>query len=747
MTAPASFARGKRHVGCWIEKASVTDAQVSAKQSSVTTGKQEVTSAGSVGNRRVGVWIEKASVTDAEVCNKQPSVTTDKQAFRQHSSVDSTNTTAMAPEERVAASVENSCIKAHSPRILDETVSDLPHEHNDSGSIAPPHRELVDPTVSELQQSHDEIWPWNGSIAYVEYRKPQLWGDETLRGPDGALYDIFYPPDCIPEHLSDAASTTATGEETNSEFDVSPPARRDSSSRASSSTSTTRSCTSSLSEKGRNGWVSAEVGVEAMVSFMSLSAVSRFPARSELFERVRLASAVALGPLFHRFALVGSTAMCIDTPESDLDAVVFTKASVNESGFEMPSILPAQALRCIADHLSHWKCVKVQLVDCTRVPVLTVLTADETQSLDLTVDQALGEYHVEWFRSQHVGRAQLFNPLQGMPMPSPDGWSQGLEAAALRCVKWWLRRRRIPVPKEGGYPSIVWTLMVLHALRCSVFVDDAEDSASRGRRLLGAIAAFFDRFAEGGLAGTLHFAGYAGAEFSPEDSHGQGIFQAANLSVLDPTTTNHDSTAAGVQPSDLVPKTSAATHLLYSYELRRAQQLSATALAAAEAGPDCGGIGGGGAELAELFGDLGEPLNTLDVSVPNSHTGIIALRGTNLILGLLQRITPKAGWQAPFLHRLDTSSTFAIRRVHIDEAGTVVKISSPHVTEWFYPSEFVCMVPFSSNGEDAGGALRLEAEGLQRWSDMKALLPKPASTRCGARRSRKQQHQSKRVTS
>jgi len=113
-------------------------------------------------------------------------------------------------------------------------------------------------------------------------------------------------------------------------------------------------------------------------------------------------------------------------------------------------------------------------VDCARVPVLTVWSKDGRLSLDLTVDQPLGEWHVLWFQS-----LWQWDPFASLPetLPPPIGedkkhWSAGLEATVLRCIKWWLRRRNIPVSKEGGYPTVVWTLMVLHVLRCSVFVNE-----------------------------------------------------------------------------------------------------------------------------------------------------------------------------------------------------------------------------------------------------------------------------------
>jgi hypothetical protein len=106
-------------------------------------------------------------------------------------------------------------------------------------------------------------------------------------------------------------------------------------------------------------------------------------------------------------------------------------------------------------------------------------------------------------------------------------------------------------------------LMVLHVLRCSVFVNDAEYGRDRARVILHAIAAFFDRFAEGGLTGTFLFTACAGAQFRPQlsprpDSNDSETLPLPEFSVLDPTTTDEASIAFGVQPTELVPRTSMA---------------------------------------------------------------------------------------------------------------------------------------------------------------------------------------------
>mmetsp|Transcript_138589 Transcript_138589/g.240256 ORF Transcript_138589/g.240256 Transcript_138589/m.240256 type:complete len:769 (-) Transcript_138589:387-2693(-) len=531
----------------------------------------------------------------------------------------------------------------------------------------------------------DGLYEWSDNVL--------SFGDEFVPGPDGELWEIFYPSDCEPEESSTTVFSPADDHDSRSPSPASAPL---------------------VSEEN------SEPNVALILDFMSRSAVESFPTRAALFELVRAAAVAALGRHFQRFVLVGSTAMRIDTPDSDLDAVIFTQ-SAWEDDVEVPAPWPAEVLHLIAESVRlHNGEITVQVVDCTRVPVLTVVSADGAWSLDLSVDEPLGEFHVLWFQGQQKGTGETPAPLYSVPQPTSDDWSQGFEAAVLRCVKWWLRRRRIPVPKEGGYPSIVWTLMVLHVLRCSVFVSDSDES-NQGRAVLGAIAAFFDRFADFGLAGTFLFSSCSGAQFRKQLETDQHGMLPDSLSVLDPTTNSEESAALGMVPAELVPKTSAATQLLYSYELRRAQRLSAAALARA-----CGeGRGSSSADssadpLQQLFTGVDRYANTIPASMPSGLSGVIVLRDHALYLGVLEHINTKPKWKASFLHRRDAISSFSLRRCNIDATtGRVTHMSAPRVVEWFYPTEFVCM---ASLHFDAHLVVSLEAEDLQRWQDLHALL-------------------------
>jgi len=575
------------------------------------------------------------------------------------------------------------------------------------------------------------------TLAVFGAKLPQLVGDETLLGPDGELYEVFYPPDGPPEDLEPvvpeakvvsvlksmpaAAASSAAGS-------PDPQAASGRRREGSEGNSTTQPAPAVAARKR----TSAEDAIADIVTFMSCAAVARYPARVELFSLVQTATVDALGDHFGRFALVGSTALLIDTPDSDLDAVAFTRSVVDRGGVELSPPGPAQALRWVMAALLRHDCsLQLQLVDSARVPVLTVLTADGALSLDLTVDEPLGVSHVRWFqsqRSQPVAESALPCQWCQLPVPSPDGWEHGLEAAVLRCVKWWLRRRRIPVTREGGYPTVVWTLMVLHVLRCSLFVNDGADSGNQVRTLLAAIAAFFDRLVEGSLSGTLLFGGCGGAEFRPQPTAGGagGISlgpSLAGLSVLDPTTT-------GVVPAELAPQMSAATELLHTYELRRAQRLSAASLASG---------GGGAAALCSLFKETGDTLNICPAAISTKTVGMLVLSEGRLLFGTYHRVHPKRGWSAPFLHRRDESSRIALRCCDVDSVtGTVTPRSTEEALRWFRPCDFICMAPLRRRDPIAPAAttagtgalgrmsevpcMELEAEGLERWREMRVLL-------------------------
>lgn len=612
----------------------------------------------------------------------------------------------------------------------------------------------------------EEGWPWvcseGESTAAWGWSESEstndgdyIPGDETFVGPDGEIYDIFYPDDCLQDCTPEKLTPVSPPVDSQSSAESSPSSSGSRPRQIAVTTwdqsdltadvevievSSPRPETSSPRPETSRQLTSAEAGIADILTHMRTVAVERHPARARLFELVRSVVAEALGQHFERCALVGSTALRIDTPDSDLDAVVFTRSILNDDGSAVYAPVPSDALGLITHILrSRDSSLQLQLVDCTRVPVLTVLTADGSLSLDLTVDQPMSEWHVHWLqslrRSQSMGASMC-----EVPRPSMDEWEQGLEASCLRCVKWWLRRRRIPVAKEGGYPTVVWTLMVVHMLRCTLFVNedgscsaDNSTTAVDKRTLLGAIAAFFDRFAGQGLAGQLFFAGGTHAVFRPQASYCDEYQQqlpmlpSASFSVLDPTTTSEGSAAWGIVPLELAPQISPATQLLHAYELSRAQQLSSSALVTTDNGDDADR---GGVALGELFEEVSASLYTLPVTLPTQPTGVMLLCDGFLVFGILERINLKTGWAASFLYRRDTQSKLAIRLCNVDASDqSIVPHGEACSLHWASPCDIVCMASISRRRDKSGNkqrrasaALEMDADGWERWCKMHGLL-------------------------
>jgi len=495
---------------------------------------------------------------------------------------------------------------------------------------------------------------------------------------------------------------------------------------------------------------SALAGMSDVVEFMRTAAVARYPARARLFELVQEASADALGQHFRRLALVGSTALRIDTPESDLDVVAFTQSASNADSKELsPPPCPADALRWIAQALlARDASLRLQLVDCSRVPVLTAVSSDGELSLDITVDQPLGESHVLWFqRLWHKEASVAPVPVLPEPYADPDaeGWEQSLEALTLRCVKWWLRRRRIPVSKEGGYPTVVWTLMVLHVLDTLPPVSDAASKEDTSRALLAALAAFFEFFCECRCSGQLMFSSGTNSmrsDFRPR-AHGEdrgsseGQLPFGDLSVLDPTTSQ-------ASACELATPLSSATRLLHAYELQRAQRLATSALSAPseEALPcaevvaplPCGEVvppspASGGYALRSLFADAGEAANLLPSFLPAQAVAVLVLRDGVLQTGILQQVTAKPGWVAPFLYRKDSHSSIVLELCHVDLFSGALT-ARPGLEQWFSAADFVCMAGIEVDdsvkcrrGRTTYGChWKLQADSLERWRSMRDLL-------------------------
>lgn len=557
----------------------------------------------------------------------------------------------------------------------------------------------------------EATWSWQWPEAQQSIEN----ADETLLRPDGELYEVFYPAEVMP----------AACLEQEAHLDLQLHGHFAGSSNA---------CQAIAHHQ-----TSAEAGICSILAYMRDVAVVRYPAKARLFETVQTATTIALGDHFQRFVLVGSTALRIDTPYSDLDVVVFTQSSTSASGEELAPPPATQVLTQVAKTLKACDAsLRLQLVDCTRVPVLTVYAGDEGLSLDLTVDQLLSECHVLWLQNQRRDPVPDASFMREVPVPTLDGWEQGLEAAVLRCVKWWLRRRHIPVSKEGGYPTVVWTWMVMHVLRCSVLYNEAEDNKSNPiadeRTLLGAIATFFDRFTEGGLAGTLPFAEGNLAEFWPQHPAQQlatdstkplPVVSGESFSVLDPATTSQEFAAFGMMPVELAPRISFATQLLHAYELSRGQQLSTQALMCGE---DPANSNDSGVALRALFAEASEQIHLLPAYVPPEPVGVMFLCGGELLFGILQRINLKHGWGATFLNRRDTQSRIAVTicDVNVDMHTVAPRFDLSH--HWLQPCDMVCMAcVYRCDGvcqwdREEHAIFNIDVESLERWCKMHTLL-------------------------
>jgi len=485
--------------------------------------------------------------------------------------------------------------------------------------------------LEEDRSSHAKREEWEcqststlPSLGQSDSLSSEVTGDESVLGPDGDIYEVFYPEASTPEEES----------------------------------------------------VEIEESMGNVLVLLQKQSVALTPVRQRLLSIVTAAAQKILGERLERIAVVGSAALHIDIPASDIDAVAFTRG-----------VCAVTSLQDIAEAVKSQDAdLEVQVVTA-RVPLLVVF--DGRMSLDLSIDQSLPEKHVHWFQ-------QLLAPRI---LPSEQE-KQSIEASVLRCVKWWLWQRRLPGTKEGGYPVLAWTLMAMHSQQCSLVVQDSNID-SRNRQVLRAVAAFFDRFAGGRQAGTIQFAESGQSRFCPNKSRAPPCCLWPELAVLDPTAEKR---------SDLIPKLSEATELLFARELQRAQLLSARLLQ----GDD------GAAALSELFAQKTETANLLPSRFTPGCQGAIFLRGRHLHLVILQGVSPRPGWTASFLHRKDADSMVWGSPCDVESSGRVAL--RPAGLARFTPAEFVSLAKILVTRVGGVQSLLLQPDDLQCWQEFQQLL-------------------------
>jgi len=479
---------------------------------------------------------------------------------------------------------------------------------------------------------------------------------------------------------------------------------------------------------------SGEVFLMEMLAAMDQHMQQLRETQQGLVATVELACRRALGRNFTRLVLVGSVALRVETPGSDVDVVCFTRrdgAEAADGNYDACG-LPVDVLRrvhwaltvLVSQYADNGANFSMELIDDARVPILRVLWGSSI-AVDVSVDQSRPVDHVRWF--QRVGAAP--RPTAPPPAVAP------LVTLTLRCVKWWLRQRQVPRTKEGGLPTLAWLLMAVHV--CSL-PETHEQAIISGQRpmvaLLASLAAFFHHYAAiEGLDGVLVFAADgSSSEFRRRDLSDKCLKANPSLpsspwgelSVLDPT-------REGVESLDLAPRVPPATQLMLHHELRRASQR----LHRVPKGRELS-FGDGRRVLEEVFEPLQEGVNALPSFIaPNMGVmGALLLWGQDnegvgtVELAIIDSISPRPGWTAPFLHRSDERSELSARLLDIEErSGRAVlrKTNIPEVS--LCPCHFICRVQLEKDGRGANGGWRMDNESLERFKAMKWCLTERAA--------------------
>eukprot|EP00931_Biecheleriopsis_adriatica_P088428 TRINITY_DN62755_c0_g1_i1.p1 TRINITY_DN62755_c0_g1~~TRINITY_DN62755_c0_g1_i1.p1 ORF type:complete len:629 (-),score=104.46 TRINITY_DN62755_c0_g1_i1:123-2009(-) len=437
-----------------------------------------------------------------------------------------------------------------------------------------------------------------------------------------------------------------------------------------------------------------------------------------LVATVELACRRALDRHFGRLVLVGSAALRVETPGSDVDVVCFTRRDGPETVG-----LPADVLRrvhwslkeLISQYSDYPTSFSMELIDDARVPILRVLWGppEHAVAVDVSVDQHRPLDHVRWF--QRVGAAP--RPTEPPPVVAP------LVTLTLRCVKWWLKQRQIPRTKEGGLPTMAWLLMAVHV--CSL-PETHEQAMVSGQRpmaaLLASLAAFFRHYQSlDRLDGVLQFAADGtSSEFrmrAERGSVGTGPASTspwAELAVLDPT-------REGLESLNLIPRLPPATQLLLSHELSRAHARLEAVPRSQEAS-----FGESRRILEEAFRPLPEGTNALPSFIVSQAVGALVVCGEaspgsgvqQVEVAVIESVTPRPGWTAPFLLRGDERSEVAVILCDLEERTARCRFRGGKAPVKLSPANFVCRVHLERHGRE----WRIDAEGLDRFRAMRGII-------------------------
>eukprot|EP00931_Biecheleriopsis_adriatica_P074308 TRINITY_DN48396_c0_g1_i1.p1 TRINITY_DN48396_c0_g1~~TRINITY_DN48396_c0_g1_i1.p1 ORF type:complete len:593 (+),score=114.90 TRINITY_DN48396_c0_g1_i1:43-1779(+) len=406
---------------------------------------------------------------------------------------------------------------------------------------------------------------------------------------------------------------------------------------------------------------------------------------------VETACRTVLGTDFKELVLVGSLALALETPGSDVDVVCLTKSQAREVDSVALLRKVKDALMSGGDAKGFPEGFNAIVIDDARVPILSIASASHVL-VDLAINSELSLEHVKWFHRLGV-----------VPSPPPPSATQiPVLTVTLRCLKWWLRMRRVPRTKDGGLPSMAWTMLAMHACgEQSRILHPSFLSLRPLAAVLALMGAFFQRYTTvTGLHGKLTFENASSAStFQP--GAGFKVPCQAELVVADPE--------SGM---NLAPPMSPATHILFVHELLRARSL----LKEATCSGHC-------IHLRNLFEPVPEFANSLPATMSESFGALALMSGAadtscTVELVRISAIHKMPWWQAPFLPRWDRQSSLkahVFREQRTVDRCAFVKADAVTLTPW----NFICRVDMLGD-EEAGWQLGEEA--LRCMNSMRALI-------------------------
>lgn len=453
---------------------------------------------------------------------------------------------------------------------------------------------------------------------------------------------------------------------------------------------------------GRSAGNSGELFLLKMVTAMDEYLRQLRPTQQALVAITEAGCREVLKQRFGRLDLVGSAALRVETPGSDVDVVLLTQPCPSEAaGLPVDVLRKVQwVLKEMVYRLPHLDLLSSELIEDARVPILRVSWGrrDSAVAIDVSVDQMLPRDHVTWF--QRAGAAP--SPTQPSPASAP------LVTLVVRCVKSWMRQRQIPRTKEGALPTIAWLLMAVHV--CSLPEHQEQVASQRPMAaLLSSLRAFFRYFGSlEKLNGTLLFAADgSSSEFRRNTQPRSANSLWPELAIMDPTRPGTDSNFASRLP--------AATLLLLAYELQRADLLLQTSTEET-------GYGESEKHLHDLFLPLEEGINTLPAVVRGTFGALIlwdeVVPGSgvqNVQVCLIKCATPRAGWNAPFLLRTDDRSELEVRLLEVDEKSGKCR-EKPSNPVSLCPCFFICKAELQAIGSRSW---RLSNEALNKLLAMR----------------------------